>query len=120
MKKKIIALLSVTCGALLCTGLTACNSNQTKIEELQDSGYKITVTYDPNGGAFMNLSTVTIVDMYKPTDYEKDGEGKVHIPLTEPTDAARPTIGGDRITCTKSGHFFAGWYQSREIKKVDG
>ena len=74
------------------------------------------VTYDSNGGSFLSRQGVTIMDLFKPADYEKDANGEVHIKLLEPTDLSRPA-GTGNVTLTKQEHFFAGWYQERTLLK---
>lgn len=118
MKKKFKIVVGLICVFLICVGLSACSS-PTELEEKQQEGYKILVRYEANGGSFLNRHGITIVDMFKPTDYQADENGEIHIRLTEPTDASRPS-NGDKITLTLSDHFFAGWYQTRTVKKVDG
>jgi hypothetical protein len=117
MKKKL-TLTALLCGlALACVG-AGCDE-LSKFEEKEKEGYKISVSYDANGGSFLNRPGVTVVDMFNPSKYEKDGNGTVHIKLLEPTDPSRPTS-GDGITLTLQNHFFAGWYKNREVKTVDG
>ena len=116
MKKKLTCALFL--GALLfaCVG-AGCN-NLSKIEENQEDGYMVSVSYDANGGSFLNRPGITVMDMFKPSNYTKDANGIVHIKLTEPTE--RQAVGTDDITLTLQNHFFAGWYQNREVKTVDG
>ena len=116
MKKKLTCALFL--GALLfaCVG-AGCN-NLSKIEENQKDGYMVSVSYDANGGSFLNRPGITVMDMFKPSNYTKDANGIVHIKLTEPTE--RQAVGTDDITLTLQNHFFAGWYQNREVKTVDG
>lgn len=119
MKKKLLAVLG--CVALLCcaTGLGACSSSSV-ITEKQKEGYVISVTYDSNGGLFMNRSGITVVDLFNPSDYEPDANGMIHIALREPTDESRPISGSDPISLTKKQSFFAGWYQTRTVKTENG
>ncbi len=119
MKKKIKIILSLSCVSFLCAGAAAC-VKKTAVEEYQEEGYKISVTYDANGGSFLNRPGVTVMDMFNPSDYTVDGNGFVHIKLIEPTSNRRPTSGTERISLTMPDHFFAGWYQTREVKLVDG
>ncbi|MBQ8319392.1 MAG: hypothetical protein IJX81_00760 [Clostridia bacterium] len=119
MKKKFRLLLSLGCLSVLCLTVAGCNS-LTKDEEMAERGYTVSVTYDPNGGKFMNRDGVTIKDYFNPSDYEdENGDGKVDIPLTEPTSADRQTSSSDSISLTKAGHFFAGWYSGRYVKLND-
>ena len=118
MKKKLKLTLLLGGIALACVG-AGCN-DLTAVEENKEAGYLISVTYDANGGSFLNRPGITVMDMFNPSNYEKDENGVAHIKLTEPTDKSRPTSGADSITLTLQNHFFAGWYQNREVKTVDG
>ena len=118
MKKKLKLTLLLGGVALACVG-AGC-SDLTLVEENKEAGYAISVTYDANGGSFLNRPGITVMDMFNPSNYDKDANGVAHIKLTEPTDKSRPTSGSDSITLTLQDHFFAGWYQNREVKTVDG
>ena len=113
MKKKFKCILALGCLALACIG-AACAS-ETKIEEYEKKGYKIFVTYDANGGKFIKREGITVVDGFNPDHYEQDINGQIHISLLEPTDISRPTNSSDKVTLTKTEHFFAGWYQTRTV-----
>ena len=120
MKRKFKFILALCSLVLLCMAVVGC-SNDTKYEQKQKEGYKISVTYDANGGSFLNRPGVTIVDMFKPTDYQADESGNIHIKLVEPTDKSRWNGNtAPEITLTFPNYFFAGWYQTRTIKTVDG
>lgn len=118
MQRKSKLILILGCVALVSASLGACKT-ETPIEQNQNNGYKISVTYDANGGSFSNREGVTIVDMFNPSSYETDGEGEIHISLLEPTDTRRPASGGG-ISLSLSGYFLAGWYETREVKTIDG
>ena len=117
MKKKFGAIIALACVGLAC--ITAGCSTETELEKYQKEGYTVMVTYDANGGSFLKRQGVTVMDLFKPSNYEKDGEGTVHIRLKEPTDLSRPTSGSGNVTLTKQEHFFAGWYEKRELRKND-
>ena len=121
MKKKLSLTLLVGALSCLCLGAASC-AEKTTVEEWQEKGYTISVSYNANGGSFLNRPGITVMDMFNPADYEdtKDAEGAVHIKLTEPTNPQRPTSSSDSITLTLQNHFFAGWYQTRELKLVNG
>lgn len=116
--KKLTCTLLLGGFAFACM-FAGCNE-LSKVEENQQKGYKVSVYYDANGGSFLNRPGITVMDMFNPSDYQKDANGTVHIKLMEPTDPSRPTSGSDSITLTLQDHFFAGWYQNREVKTVDG
>lgn len=115
MKKIIISILSVVFVGCLCAGLTACSTNDTKVDEYEKQGYLVSVKYDANGGQFLNIEDRYMLDMFKPDLYTKDSDGKVKIKLLEPTDSLR----GKDITLTRSGYFYAGWYKDRQLVKND-
>lgn len=115
MKKRFKLILGLFALATASLVLAGCTS-KTALDEYRKKGYTVSVTYDSNGGIYLGRSGVTLMDLFRPTDYTADGNGEVHIKLTEPTDPDRPTGSSDPITLTKSGYFFAGWYQTREIK----
>lgn len=118
MKKKFKLILALGSMALLCVGAACAKEN--KIEENEKNGYTVSVTYDANGGSFLNRPGITIMDMFNPDKYLKDEQGVTHIKLMEPTDPDRASSGSDKITLTKQNHFFAGWYATREVKTVNG
>lgn len=115
MFKKLKALLIVIGLGALCAGISAC-ATVPKTDEYRDKGYKISVTYNANGGKIMSSSGVSVVDMFNPDDYTAAGDGKIHIKLREPTDESRPTASSSKITVTNSGYFLAGWYRQRDLK----
>lgn len=105
--------------ACACVGFSACDKG-TELDEWKEKGYTVSVTYDANGGEFLKNAHITqIVDVFNPTLYEADINGNVHIPLVEPTSASRPTS-GKNITVDYTGHFFAGWYQTRTVVEKNG
>ncbi len=118
MKKKLKLTLFLSCLALAFVG-AGCDE-LSALEEKEQEGYKISVSYDANGGSFLNRPGITVMDVFHPSNYEKDENGAIHIKLVEPTSPSRPTSGSDHITLTLQNHFFAGWYQNREVKTVDG
>ena len=118
MKKKLTLAMCIGGLALALVGAGCANLNE--LEKNQQEGYKIMVRYDANGGSFLNRPGITIVDQFNPSRYTADGANEVHVKLKEPTDPSRPTSGSEAITLTLQNHFFAGWYQNREIKMVNG
>lgn len=117
MKKNLKIMLSLGCLSMLVAGAVACNK-PSAFEEYRNKGYKISVTYDANGGSFLNRPGVTIVDMFNPSDYTPNSAGKVEISLLEPTDPSRP---GSEVTLTLPNYFFAGWYGTRTLQtNADG
>ena len=117
MKKKKALVLALSILAILSTGV-AC-AELSEMDKYEEKGYKISVTYDANGGSFMSRPGVTVVDMFNPDNYEEDANGAIHIKLVEPTSKDRPLTGDGRITLSKSGNFYAGWYATREVKTTE-
>lgn len=99
--------------------MAACDKN-TDLDNLAEQGYTISVTYDANGGEYLNRPGITVMDVFNPDHFEKDVNGNIHIPLKEPTDPSRPTSSSTSITLKKDGYFFAGWYEERTVKTIDG
>ena len=117
MRKKFRAILALSILGSACC-IAGCSAGD-ELDQYQKQGYTIQVTYDANGGRFTGRTGVTVIDLFNPSKYQADESGKVHIQLTEPTDSSR-TAAGAEVTLTMSGCFFAGWYQNREVKTVDG
>ena len=95
--------------------LTSCTS-KTKIQEALNSGKVIKVTYDANGGTYLNREGIKIIDMFNPNDYQADASGTKHIKLLSPTDSKRPTGGSEGVYVTKTNNFLVGWYKDRTCK----
>ncbi len=115
MKKyKVITILILA--MLLSLVLAGC-SDDTALDSYKKQGYTVSVTYNGNGGDYIGSQAVSLVDMFNPDNFAKDGDGTVHIKLTEPTSKLRPSGGSDPVTLSMQGYFFAGWYKNRELKK---
>lgn len=112
MFKKLKAVLIIGCLAAVCAGLAAC-TKQTLIDEYEQQGNIISVSYDPNGGQFLKRGGITIVDLYNPEKLPTSDDGTVEIKLMEPTDPRRPSGSNTSINITKTGYFLAGWYRER-------
>ncbi len=115
MKKKTKIILGLSGLCALCLGLSACAA-KTEIDRFEEQGYTVSVTYDANGGEFLNNGGVTIVDMFRPSDYTEGEDGKIHIKLMSPTSSQRPTSSGHGISCGKPNNFLVGWYQEKEVR----
>ena len=83
MKNKLIKIISLLCLSAICFGLVACSGKETP-DTWKERGYYVSVLYDPNGGKFIDSDNLSIMDLFRPADYEKDSEGSVHIKLTDP------------------------------------
>lgn len=104
MKKRtkiLIALIGVLGGTL---ALGACASAD-PYELLGEQGYDVRVVYDKNGGAFANLESVDLVDVYSTASVEKG------VKLVRPGDAVRGQLQATRTAVSKSGCFLIGWYR---------
>lgn len=112
MKKRLITVLGLTCVAATCFGLAAC-TDKAPTTTYQKQGYNIRINYDANGGKYLNVENITLVDLYKPSDLDN---GK--LTLLEPTDASRPVVSGEKISLSRSNYFYCGWYQTR-TERVD-
>lgn len=77
--------------------------------------YTVSIRFDANGGSFTTTDTRTITDSYNIADMAVNADGKVEIPLLEPSDKTRK----DACTAAKDGYFLAGWYAQR-TENADG
>lgn len=111
MKKlwKIIALTAVLLTAAVTA--TGCALWDTPYEDLDESGYTVSVRFDAGGGSFAGSpNEVYIVDVFNPADYKTDAEGKASIKLVAPDDPIRKD---SAFPVSNTGHFLAGWYTER-------
>ncbi len=119
MVKRVKIMLLLAGVAAACAGLAACQA-LTPPEHYENEGYVITVTYDPNGGEFQGRDGVTIMDMFRPSDYAADEDGNISIVPRDPTDPKRPSgSSSDPITLTRTGYSLVGWYTERTMN-TDG
>lgn len=77
--------------------------------------YTVSIRFDANGGSFTTTDTRTITDSYNIADMAVNADGKVEIPLLEPSDKTRK----DACTAAKDGYFLVGWYAQR-TENADG
>ena len=77
--------------------------------------YTVSIRFDANGGSFTTTDTRVITDSYNIAELPANGEGKVEIPLLEPSDKTRK----DACTAAKDGYFLVGWYAQR-TENADG
>ena len=107
-KRMLIAIICSAVGlAIIAAGIIWAVTREVKgpFSEYEDMGYTVSVTFDPNGGSFKG-SDSTVIDLYKIESFGEDG-----IKLLSPDDPRRDK--NNALTFTKSGHFLAGWYQTR-------
>ena len=109
MKKKICTILSLSCIAAACVAVAGC-AEKSAVDDYREKGYKISVTYDANGGKFIGTENVKIMHMYNPDDeqYIASSDGKKHISLVDPTTLTSSTNASEKITLTKTEHSLAG------------
>ncbi len=114
MLKQIKAILGIAALATLCAGLAACKKPN-DIELKEQEGYFVSVTYDSNGGKFLNSDNVDIVNMYKPDEMQANADGTVTIKLTDPNSekVGNATAGG--VPLSKDQFSFEGWYKNCEL-----
>lgn len=106
---------ALTLGAIAMIATVAACAKATVVDDYKNDGYAVTVTYEAGGGKFIGRDSIVIMDMFRPSDYEKNADGAVSIKLTEPTSPLRKSGSSDAITLSLSNHFFVGWYKEREV-----
>ena len=116
MNKSIIRRISLFVIFGLFIILLASCTSKTKIEEAKNSGKVIKVTYDANGGTYLDREGINIIDMFNPNDYQADSQGTKHIKLLSPVAPTRPSGGSDGLYITRTGHSLIGWYKNKTAK----
>ncbi len=109
MKVKISCLLAamLTLASLIC--LSSC-SEESEFEKLDSEGYTISVKFDAGGGTIKG-SNSTVIDVFNPANYEVNEDGMIEISLITPDDERRDK--NNRLTISKSGESFIGWYREK-------
>jgi len=108
--------LIIAAAVLLAAAIGLCSCGQTYYEEMDEKGYTVSVSYDPNGGTFSSTNSV-ITDVFDPSKCEKDENGNAVISLVDPSSPVRDKT--NPLTVAKPGYFLAGWYAERELKNPD-
>ncbi len=112
--KKLLQYLTVTAVLLLAAVMaTGCSQWDAPYKNLDKKGYTVSVRYDVNGGVFAGTKDVYVVDVFDPSVYGKNGEGKTEIPLLAPDDPIRKE---NAFSASNTGHFLAGWYTERTLR----
>lgn len=111
MKKLFISILSVVSLVSFCIGFSACKT-ETELDKLAAQGYLLSVRYEAGAGKFLGVNDSYFLDLFKPSNYEKDASGNVSIKLTEPTDPARKI---KENSLTRTNYFYVGWYKNRTL-----
>ncbi len=107
-KKLVFLCLLFVCTVLV---LTACGAPN-PYEVNDEMNYNVSIRFDANGGSFTGVDSDSpiLVDSYDITGLPKNAQGKVDLPLLDPTDDHR---GKDKKTASNPGYFLVGWYQER-------
>ena len=116
--KKIIKRIIVAALAVATVGaLSSCSQWDTPFEELDESGKNVSVRFDVGDGMFAGATTeVFVIDVFNPTEFGKNSDGKHEIPLLEPDSKLR---GDSAFEVSRTGYFLAGWYTERELRTDD-
>ncbi len=104
--------LFVTAGLLILVILaaTSCTGNwDPPYEELNKSGYTVSVEFDANGGIFAGTNDVSIIDVYDAQSVTANGG----VYLLSPDDPLRAE---GAFSISRSGYFLAGWYTERQLR----
>lgn len=112
-RTKIIIGLAVACAGTLVLG--ACSAGDNPYPSIDETGNKVSVRYDSNGGKFASTDNVSIVHNY-PLDLALKGGLK----LIEP---GSDKLGADKLytDISNSGYYLAGWYTNRQPRvSADG
>ena len=102
--KKIIKRIIVAALAVATVGaLSSCSQWDTPFEELDESGKNVSVRFDVGEGMFAGATTdVFVIDVFNPTEFDKNSEGKHEIPLLEPDNKLR---GDSAFEVSRTGYF---------------
>ncbi len=102
-----VAAVALTVGAVI-KGFDLWN---TPYEGLDEKGYTVSVRFDACGGSFAGSpNEVFVVDVFDPSNFKTDADGKVQIPLIAPDDPIRKD---SAFPVSNTDHFLAGWYTER-------
>lgn len=114
MKNKFkSALLPVMLLLAICL-LCACGA-KTRLDEVSEDGYTVSIRFEANGGEF-TTNCYSIVDAYDISDMAVNANGMVELALIAPDNELRGA--NDTFTVAKAGYFLAGWYE--RIENEDG
>ena len=123
MKKKSLLTILICAFVVLCCMTAASCASKDAVDKAVAQGYTLIVKFDTNGGIIGGDEKVSLMDLYRPADYEADENGDVHIKVVDPIDGKRPNIGYNEQTnkypLTKAGNILVGWYATR-VEKEDG
>ena len=115
MKNKMKTVLLPLMLLLIVCVFCACGKNKTRLDEVGDDGYNVSVRFEANGGEF-TTNCYSIVDSYNISGLKTNANGMVELALLSPDNALRGA--NDTFTAQKAGYFLAGWYE--RVETVDG
>ena len=114
MKKIIKNIIAAALAVAAVGALSSCSQWDTPFEELDESGSNVSVRFDVGEGMFAGATTeVFVIDVFNPTEFEKNSSGKHEIPLVEPDSKLR---GDSAFEVSRTGYFLAGWYSERTLR----
>ena len=113
MKTVLLPLMLLLIVCVFC----ACGKNKTRLEEVGDNGYTVSVRFEANGGEF-TTNCYSIVDSYNISGMKTNANGMVELALVSPDNAVRGA--NDTFTAQNAGYFLAGWYERVETVDSEG
>ncbi len=117
MKKywKYLIAAAFLCGAA--AAVTGCSQWDPVYKHMDEDGYTVSVRFDANGGTISGKDGVSVVDVFKLSDYTPDASGKISIRVLDLSDEARKKVGN--YSADRVGYFLAGWYSDRQPRVND-
>ncbi len=111
MKKywKYLIAVALLGGAAIATA--GCSQWDPVYKHMDEDGYTVSVRFDANGGTISGKDEVSVVDVFKLSDYTPDADGRVSIRILDLSDEARQKVGN--YSADRVGYFLAGWYTER-------
>lgn len=95
----------------------ACGRAKTRLDEVSEDGYTVSVKFEANGGEF-TTNCYTIVDSYNISGMSTNKDGMVELALIAPDNPVRGA--NDTFTVANAGYFLAGWYERTETVNENG
>ena len=113
MKTVLLPLMLLLIVCVFC----ACGKNKTRLDEVGDDGYNVSVRFEANGGEF-STNCYSIVDSYNISNLKTNASDMVELALISPDNPVRGA--NDTFTVQKAGFFLAGWYERVETVDSEG
>ncbi len=112
MKKywKYLIAAALLCGAA--ATVTGCSQWDPVYQHMDEDGYTVSVRFDANGGTISGKEGVSVVDVFKLSDYTPSADGKISLRILDLSDEARKKVGN--YSADRVGYFLAGWYTERQ------